>query len=509
MPQNHNYNSQQRLRQSKATFLLMKVIVLALFLVGKATLSLAQSSKTNYLNYVQTFADTLLSVGLDTYGPATTPMWAGVIDTRDRTVPIRGVPPTQGVRPHDRAVGGANYYHDVVTLTFFDKLSELTGDSKYQQASYDYSQAFLERAQHPETGLLGWGEHLYYNFYTDTVSVAESRFLDIRPGFRMPHELIAWTPPWSRLWAIDSERTQRAIEGLKYHFNGADVQTHLFNRHAIWNKTEYQHEIMPWIKHSALYAYSFGFLFQQTNEALWKEKSWQIGTLYWNLRDRRTDLVFGCLYHFSPNGGGKDASLSGSALYTYWLYKAGEITNNSEMKRQAITLLKAYDRLGWNEEHQQYYSSLNLDGTPLENPQWATPWKVGYGSSSLLSLGRVTAYISEQESSNELIPMLEKALKVSNSQPVLDSFTAQNIGEAIQANLDGYKITKKKEYLQYARQYADMAIEHLWEDGLFVRQKGDVYYESKLGVGDLLAGLLRLHVVQNNITDEKSVDWSF
>ena len=112
----------------------------------------AQSPSKDYLHYVQTFADTLLSVGLDHYGPSPTAMWASVIDTRNLSVPIRGVPPTNGVRPHDRAVGGSNYYHDVLTLTVFDQLSELTGNDRYRQAAHDYSQDFLERAQHPQTG---------------------------------------------------------------------------------------------------------------------------------------------------------------------------------------------------------------------------------------------------------------------------------------------------------------------------------------------------------------------
>lgn len=471
--------------------------------------ALAQSSEKDYLHYVRTFADTLLSVGLDHYGPEKTAMWASVIDTRDRSVPIRGVPPTKGVRPHDRAVGGSNYYHDVLSLTVFDQLSALTGDTHYRQAAHDYSRDFLEQTQHAETGLLGWGEHLYYNFYTDTVSVAEVRFLEPRANFRMPHELIAWTPPWSRLWAIDSARTRRAIEGLKYHFNGPDVQTHLFNRHAVWNATEYQHEIMPWIKHAALYAYSFGFLYQQTGNELWKEKSWQIGTLYWNLRDHRTDLVFGCLYHKSPTGGGKDASLSNTLLYTYWLHKAGEMADSEEMKQQAITLLKAYDQHGWNEAEQQYYRELNLDGSPPGEAHWATPWKLGYGSSSLLSLGRVTAYIARQDSSEAMRKIAEKALAVANNQALPDAYSAQNLGEAIGANIDLYELTDDRQYLTHAQRYADTAIDHLWSNGLFVRQNNDPYYEAKLGLGDLLSGLLRLHLALNDKKSEASVDWSF
>ena len=469
----------------------------------------AQEPANKYLHYVQTFADTLLSVGLDHYGPKKTSMWAAVIDARNLSVPIRNVPATEGVRESDRAVGGANYYHDVVTLQVFDRLSQLTDDSRYRQAAHNYSQDFLKHTQNPETGLLGWGEHLYYNFYTDTVAIAESRILDQRAYFIMPHELIAWTPPWARLWAIDAARTQKAIEGLQYHFTGPDPQTNLFNRHAIWNKTAYQQVIMPWIKHAALYAYSFGFLYQQTGDEQWKEKSWQIGTLYWNLRDHRTDLVFGCLYHASEPEAGKNADLSNTLLYAYWLYKAGEVNESEDMKQQAITLLKAYDQYGWNETEQMYYKELNLDGSPVENPQWATPWKVGYGTSSLLSLGRVAAYIASQQPSEEITRIARKALQVTNEQPLLERYNAQNLGEAINANLDVYELTQDREYLNHAERYANTAIEHLWKNGLLVRQKDDDYYEAKLGTGDLLSGLLRLHLALTDVESEASFDWSF
>lgn len=471
--------------------------------------AIAQNANNNYLQYVQHFANTLLEKGIDNYGPEKTPMWAGVMDTRNLSVPIRNVPPTKGVRPHDRAVGGANYYHDVLTLSVFDMLSKVTNDPKYEDAASAYSKAFLERTQNPETGLLGWGEHLYYHFYTDTVSIAESRILDQRGYFLMPHELIAWTPPWARLWEENPERVKQAIDGLQYHFNGPDPQTYLFNRHAIWNKTEYQQVIMPWIKHAALYAYSYGFLYKHTGDEQWKEKSRQTGILYWKLRDYRTDLVFGCFYHSSEPDAGKSADLSNTLLYAYWLYKAGELCASDDMKSFAITLLEAYDKYGWSEAEKMYYNELNLDGSLPENPQWATPWKIGYGSSSLLALARVTSYIAGREQSSSMTRMAERAMSVANQQPLLDIFTAQNIGEAINANLDVYELTQNQEYIDQAVRYADTAIEHLWKNGLFVRQKDDPYYEAKLGTGDLLSGLLRLHLILNNKQPAEDFDWSF
>lgn len=88
-------------------------------------------------------------------------------------------------------------------------------------------------------------------------------------------------------------------------------------------------------------------------------------------------------------------------------------------------------------------------------------------------------------------------------------YSAQNLGEAINANVDLYELTNNRQYLSHARRYADTAIEHLWKNGLFVRQKDDPYYEAKLGVGDLLSGLLRLHQALNDQQTEASVDWSF
>lgn len=102
-------------------------------------------------------------------------MWASVVDLTSLSVPIRGGPPTKGVRPDDRAFGGSNYYHDVMTMKVLEALSATTGNSIYQRAVDDYSRDFLRYTQSATTGLLGWGEHLYYDFYRDTVSISESR----------------------------------------------------------------------------------------------------------------------------------------------------------------------------------------------------------------------------------------------------------------------------------------------------------------------------------------------
>ena len=64
-----------------------------------------------------------------------------------------------------------------------------------------------------------------------------------------------------------------------------------------------------------------------------------------------------------------------------------------------------------------------------------------------------------------------------------------------------------------ARKYADTAIERFWYakdgGGLFVRAPKDRYYEAKTGTGDLLAGLLRLHLRATGRKDPPGWDWSY
>ena len=243
------------------------LVVLSLLLMSFYGFS-SDNSDNPYLKIVQEFADQLLEVGTDQYGTKKTAMWASIIDLEDLSVPVRNVLATKDVRPHDRAMGGSNYYHDVMTMKVFEALSELTGNDKYAQAVNAYSRDFLELTQNPETGLLGWGEHLFYDLYRDTVTIADSKIYDQRDYFRMPHELLGWTPPWERLWSINQKRTANAIEGIMWHFNGPDTKTYLYWHHAAWNEAQYQKAVMPWIKHSVLFAYSFAFLYSKTGEDL-------------------------------------------------------------------------------------------------------------------------------------------------------------------------------------------------------------------------------------------------
>ncbi len=482
-----------------------------LVLPGSGTAPVAPKPK-DYLYYVQTFASTLLNKGLDRYGSRRTALWCAVMDARDLSVPRQNVPFVEGIRPGDRAVGGSNLYHDVATLKAFRVLSDVTGNSRYANAATGYLRDFLTHAQSPVTGLLGWGEHLYYDVYEDRVRVEEA--YGNRQYGGLWHEFLGNTPPWAALWEVDSVRTQKAITGIQYHFFEPEPDTFLFNRHAHWDKAQYQtaDKAQPWIKHTGLYTYSYAFLYGKTENETWLRRAKGTGALYWDRRHPQTGLTLSCIGDKRPFA--QHASLSSMTMLAYFLHKAGRLVPAEETWRaHALAFLRSISHYAWDPAAQMYYSALTVEGKPVADetdgkPLYLKAWVSGYGVSSVLNAGRIAAYFARQGNDPQFLEMARRAALIASKEPLPDHFVAENMADAIHLNLDLHELTKEQVYLTNARTYADLAIGKLWRNGLFTRQTDDPYYEAKLGIGDLVAGLLRLHLLLHpGSTSAGAYDW--
>jgi len=440
-------------------------------------------------------------------------MLASVIDTRDMSVPRANVPPTEGTRAHDRAVGGSNFYHDVETIKLLEILSTLTDDSMYQDAAQAYAKDFLKYCQNPYTGLLAWGEHLYYNFYADSVMVGDLE----NPDNGIYHEFLLETPSWEYLWSLDTAAVSKAIAGLKYHFRSPTTQSYLFNRHAHWakiNKNEYrglaQYQVggQPWIKHSGLQSYSFAFLYSKTEDPTWKKWAEGSGSLYWSYRNPETNLTVSCIDDPRPEA--LYSHLHQTALLSYYLLKAGQLDPElAYLQQRAETLLQASELYSWNEEQAAYYQALHLDGTPYSD-DFIPVVHTGYDGSDIIQFGRIAAYFYKTTNDPVYRTMVRKVadLVLETSWP--DTFVINSLGAAAQFTLDAYEILEDDRLLAAAQDYADIGIEKLWSGKMFVRQPGDPYYEAKLGTSALVAALLRLHLLQNQHSTEATLKvWSF
>jgi hypothetical protein len=470
--------------------------------------SAGQAGEPPYLQIVRRFADTLLEKGRDRYGPKNTAMWLSVISVEDFSVPrlASEVPATPGVRDSDRAVGGSNLYLDRSTLYTLRVLSQVTGDDRYTRAVDAYVRDYLANCQSAETGLLAWGEHLYYDVFLDRV-VSE----------RSSHELLEWTPPWDLLWEVDPAAATRAMAGLRYHFRAEDPATQgwLFNRHAAWARPAYTNAGgQPWIKHSGLFAHAFGILAGKTNDAQWRRWATGVGNLYWGIRHPQTGLTESCI------GDQREMSrctyLGGMSLLSYFLLKGYHADpEQRDARDHALVMLRALDRYAWDSAARRYREWLTTDGAPPKgmsaNDITPNPWVFAYCSgSSLLRFGRVAAFVARTEKDGECLAMARRAAAVMQVYPVPDKFTPEEAGFAIHLPLDLYDLTGEPAYLEDARKLARTAVGRLWAEGLFRRLPGDPFYENKLGPGELASALLRLALrTEAGRKDPAVWDWSF
>ncbi len=492
---------------------MIRCILLLVLCASLASTSRGQVAADSYLQYARTFADRLLATAIDTVGDRETAMWASVIHAPSGKIPSPGesVPPTEGTRAHDRAIWGSNLYHDLGTLRLFITLSEITGDPAYRDAAHAYVADYLRCTQHPETGLLGWGEHMYYHFYEDTVAVEEGA------ASRYPryHEFLGETPPWPLLWQIDSARTRRAIEGLRYHFRGFQTQSFLFNRHAYWivhepgedwQRHQFQRDGQPWIKHSGLLSYSFQFLHAKTGQLEWARWAEGVGELYWRHRDPATNLIVSCIDDQRPHT--RLAHLTGTSQLAYWLFKGWQENPAAGWaKEEALALIKAIEGYSWDARHKVYRGHFEIDGR-MADEEVVPVFITGYGNVSLLRVGQFAAYFARHTPDPVFPAMLGRIAHMAEQASLPDDFVINSLAEVLHFYLDAYELLGEAGYLQKARRYADIGIEKLWRNDLLVRQPGDEYYEAKLGTGRFALGLLRLHLELADHPMRRSVDWS-
>ena len=466
-----------------------------------------------YLYYIQNHCDHLLQFGQDRSGPVTTNFLASVIDTRDMIIPKSGVPATEGTRSHDRAVGGSNFYHHVETIKVLEVLSEITNDPKYRQAVDHYAIDLIEYAQNPHTGLLAWGEHLYYNFYADSVMVGDLS----NPRDAIYHEFLAETPPWPLLWETNATATERAISGIRFHFRSPVTQSFLYNRHARWDRVDkkeyrnlqqYQDGGQPWIKHSGLQAYSFAFLYHQTKDPEWIRWTQGVGNLYWKYRNPTTNLTPSCIDDPRPNS--QRASINSMALLSYYLLKVSKLDPEfQEFHEKAETMLKSIYQYSWNPEEQNFHSTINLDGSVFDK-SFVPVVHTGYGGSDILTFGRVAVYFYRETQDPEYLEMVKQVNRLLLKTAWPDHFVINSLASTLQYALDAYEVTGDLEMYEKARQLADIGIDKLWSGKMFIRQPGDPYYEAKLGTGGFLMGLMRLHLLATNQANRFNYStWSF
>ena len=188
--------------------------------------------QVDYFHNVKQTCDALLEHGTDRYGPVKTGMIISMLD-RFSLKPFDSLPPApEGLRSQDRAgTFGHNANLQFNLYRVLNLLSDITGNPKYRRAAQADLSDFLKYAQSPETGLLGWGEHLFYDLKEDKVQSA------FKGGKRYPkyHEMKRKLLFWDFLYKTNPQAVLNFTRGLWDH-QIYDQATGNFSRHALWDK---------------------------------------------------------------------------------------------------------------------------------------------------------------------------------------------------------------------------------------------------------------------------------
>jgi len=174
----------------------------------------------DYLAIVKAYADAMINAGRDTYGPEHSPLFASALDRHTMRIGVFEAIP--GVREGDRSLGGANPQEDVGLYAILYRLTELTGDEKYAKQADQSLEFFFTHCQSPVTGLMAWGEHMYWDFEREAM------------GGNDLHEIKGEWPFWDECYRLAPQACWKFAIGLWDH-QIADKKTGDFSRHAKWS----------------------------------------------------------------------------------------------------------------------------------------------------------------------------------------------------------------------------------------------------------------------------------
>ncbi len=494
--------------RDRRTFLNSAGQVAALGLVASTAGTLSAMSKP-YLAAAQQFLDTLIDKGVDRYGKKSSPVFCLALDPETYAPPR---PPAkidwQYARSFEFLYRDFGYYwkshlhgsgliYDQGTIRALYALSEATGQPKYARSADAYLNFFLENMVSQQTGMFGWGEHIFYNVFLDYLigggfTVRGSR------NFLFAHELERWTTIYDLTWQKSPEKTQAEIEAI-YEYKIIDYETFTNNRHSDYFSGRRTSDVLTFVKHSGLFAHAFAFLYSKTQEPKYLQWAQKMANLFWKNRSPQTNLVRNALER--PEN---PPAPSGMALVSLFLLRAYQWHPDPIFAERALAYIKAYNQHFQTGEAGKFRESVDAEGKDLNPGQLADYWEgpIRQAKAAVLAYSLTadsTAFQLADTVLTHLKPEMSFQTIIARSL-ISDEVEARSC--ALSTAIDLYEVTGDAKYLDKAKALADDAITRFLYRGLFVSTmqlypEGDKdirtrVYDARSGAGWLALNLIRL-----------------
>ena len=471
------------------------------------------ASPTEYRDSVVTFYDNILQYGRDGYGKKT-PLFVDGIVVETKT-------------PVAAANGEVicNFAFQQYLLRGLVGLSSLTGEQKYRRAAYQATDYVLKNMVNAKSGLIYWGNHVYWDLNTDAPRFAPHNSHELKQDF----------PYYEFLYEVNPQATKRFIESFWNTHVDLDDPWMMFGRHAHMEHPGPRGKVKPgelaFTLAGADLFYAAGFLYSKTNDPVWRDKALGLAERFVRLNDPKTGLAPAILDAHEPTFNREAHRLSlghlgvtvRNLLINYGrrsdsyalgqLYLAETLSGDSaaRFRQWALQDLVAYAKYCYDEKSRAFYEMRRTDtGERITFSQVRVVPTSDYFSHPMrfqankglpllfLAYARGYKLTSDERLKETAIKCLD-ILELERGKPATLSRLASEFLKSdmaaclIQGLLDLYEAEGDGWYLEAARGVADDALNRFFTGEFFVDWPNE--FRSSRVNQSLPLALLRLYAV--------------
>ncbi|NND33871.1 MAG: hypothetical protein HKN76_14875 [Saprospiraceae bacterium] len=185
-------------------------------------------ASSKFMTKIEAYAHAMIEQGRDQYGAEQSPLFASALNRKTLNLAEENeIGEIDGVRKNDRSLTGANLIHDEDLFHLLYALAQETGNGNFAQEADAAIRFFFEHCQSPVTGLMCWGEHLFWDFFTDDCGYG--------PNYDF-HEATNWSL-WDEAYRLAPDAAWRFnLSEWDHQIN--DKATGDFSRHARYTQHE-------------------------------------------------------------------------------------------------------------------------------------------------------------------------------------------------------------------------------------------------------------------------------
>jgi hypothetical protein len=475
-----------------------------LFFFALTLCNRVESGQPDYLETVRAYADTMVERGRDRYGSASSPLFATTLDRGSVTIPegrelesLLNIPQEDwGIRPHDRMLTGANPMHDQNLYQVLYGLSEVTGEPHYAEEADKTLRWFFGNCQSATTGLMAWGEHIGWDFNTETL---------IEKGAGTTHEYFRPWVLWDRSYDLAPDACAAFARGVWEHQIG-DPESGNFSRHARYDQhgpgtdSEYP-------RHGGFYIDTWAHAYSHKKDPVFLKA---IDTLLGYFDRRRHPTSDAIPSESDKRSEGKTVWPPSNLSLAIDLWNGSELVPNdlAERMRQSarrtdtVFLRMKHDVSPTGGGFLKYVDAETLETKDWDHRQGRTRmWATGYGDSTDADIANLCLLRYEQvglEGYRDLA--VSAANRYLESEPdIAFPVYPGTLGGAIILQLRTYRLTGDALYLERANHFAQRSLRIFFtNDSPLPRASSrHEHYEAITRADTLMMAFLGLWTLQN------------